>query len=271
MQWSDTGIILSANKYGESSLILRIFTPSRGVHAGLVRASKKTRNIYQVGNIVDVSWKARLEEHLGNFSCELKTSIAGFILNDADKLMGLQSACAMIEQTMAERDPHPELYNVLEVFLLILKTSLPLAGGIEGGKAQTGTIDNTINHHHSPSLTLPRKREGELSWQTHYIQLELELLTQLGFGLDLRSCAATGVTENLKYVSPKSGRAVSEEAGLPYADRLLLYPNLDENSGVQDIKDGLRLTAYFLNNHFFTEHNKKLPAVRERLEAKIYS
>lgn len=241
MEWKDTGIILSARKHGESSLIIRAFTPSRGVHAGLVRASKKSRNIYQVGNIVELSWKARLEEHLGNYICELKHSIAGYVLSDSARLIAMQSACTLVEQTMPERDPHPELYYVMEDFLLKLK--------------QTNNQQLTTNNH----------------WLSSYILLEIELLRQLGYGLDLETCAATGTKEDLAYISPKTGRAVSKEAGDPYKDKLFKYPNLDSaETSLEEIKNGLALTTHFLTKSLAEISHKTMPECRTRLEELIH-
>lgn len=196
----------------------------------MARAGRKNRSIFQPGNSVSVTWKARLEEHLGNFSCEYKDSVVGFILSDNKKLLALQSACSMIVNTMPERDPHPDLYYIFADFLSHLKDST--------------------------------------TWLSHYVLFEIELLKNLGFGLDLEKCAATGSSCNLAYVSPKTGRAICAEAGEPYKDKLFKYPNFINNE-VAEIAEGLKLTQHFLNEHFFIPHDKTLPSARERLVSRV--
>ncbi|MGB0555519.1 MAG: DNA repair protein RecO, partial [Alphaproteobacteria bacterium] len=171
MDWQDDGIVLSLRKHGESSVVVHLLTREHGRHSGLVRGgnSKKQRGVLQPGNEVHANWRARLEEHLGNFSVELLDGHTGRVLSDPSRLAAMSSACALLDICLPEREPYPNLFASLKALLLVFPD------------------------------------EG---WQGAYVAWELSLLTELGFGLDLSACAATGVTENLIYVSPKSGRAV---------------------------------------------------------------
>lgn len=230
MDWQEDGIILSVRKHGENSAIVNVLTRSYGRHAGLVRggSGKRMRGILQPGNKVQSSWRARLPEHLGNYTIEPITAYSAAALNDPNKLAALTSACALFEAALPEREPHPAIHEGFEVFLESLD-------------------DDSV-------------------WPVIYVKLEIGLLTELGFGLDLSHCAATGTTENLTHVSPKSGRAVSSEAAQPYKERLLPLPAflLDSNAEA-DISGGLRLTGYFLENHVFQHRESEVPAARRRL------
>ena len=181
--------------------------------------------------MVSATWRARLSEHLGTLTVELNTPYASLIMEDRSALLGLTSLCELA-RLLPERDPHPALY---EAFLLILEH-----------------FDN------------------ETVWPGLVVRWEFELLSELGFRLDLTVCAATGVTENLTYVSPKSGRAVSAEAAAPYADRLLALPAfLTSRRGgdisERDIRDAFVLTGYFLDKHVLAPRDLALPEARQRL------
>ena len=234
MEWHDDGIIIGARKHGETSVIATVLTREHGRHAGLIRggAGKRMRGIVQPGNKVRATWRARLSEHLGNFNLEPIESYAAAALSNGDRLAALTSACALIDTALPEREPHPALMDGLEILLCALN-------------------DDSV-------------------WPVIYVKWEIGLLTELGFGLDLTACAATGETEDLIYVSPKSGRAVSRAAGLPYKGKLLALPQfLVDSSAPADIEDGLRLTAFFLENHVFLHRDAKMPAARERLFDRI--
>ena len=228
MDWMDDGIVLGSRKYGENNAIVTLFTRKHGRHLGIVHGGRRVRGIYQPGNLVSTRWRARLSEHLGTFVCELNQSFAGTILDDSLRLAALISACAVANVTLPEREPHGAAYQGLLDFLGTLMTP---------------------------------------NWLCTYVRWELLLLKELGYGLDLAACAATGSKENLLYVSPKSGRAVSERAGAPYEDRLLPLPAFllydapwDKNA----IQDGLRLTGYFLDRHVFTTRKEGEPSARSR-------
>ncbi|PPR14247.1 MAG: DNA repair protein RecO [Alphaproteobacteria bacterium MarineAlpha9_Bin7] len=213
MDWTDEGIFLYARKYGEAASIATIFTCCHGRHAGLVRGgvSRRLKPILQTGNIVQCAWRARLEENLGSYTIELSRANAAALLDSPVALSGMNSACALSDVLLPEREPYPDVFHSLRNLLNIM--------------AQDD------------------------SWLAEYVRWELELLKELGFGLSLKSCAATGQTRNLVWVSPKTGRAVSGEAGAPYADRMLPLPKflLHENSpSVEELQTGLALTGHFL-------------------------
>tara|TARA_B100000959_G_scaffold73116_1_gene77683 strand:+ start:359 stop:1105 length:747 start_codon:yes stop_codon:yes gene_type:complete len=239
MNWSDIGIVLSARKHGEGSAIVSLMTLEHGRHAGLVRggSGKRARGIYEAGNLVSVEWRARLEDHLGSFTCELLQPQAALYLDDSFRLSGLSSACAVLEMALPEREPHPEIYESLFNFIVNLS--------------------------------------GD-TWLEEYVKWELDLLADLGFGLDLTSCASTGQNDELIYVSPKSGQAVSTNAGEPYKDKLLALPDflMNEQKNPPEIDFnalylGLNLTGYFLGRHVFIHHNNGEPPARIRLVDRI--
>ncbi|MBL6945241.1 MAG: DNA repair protein RecO [Rhodospirillales bacterium] len=236
MEWVDQGIVLSARRHGETSAIVTLLTRRFGRHAGLVRggAGKRLRGILQPGNTVQARWRARLPEHLGSMMCELTHSYAATVMDDADRLAALSSACALAEAALPEREAHEAVYDGLLVLLQAIE-------------------DDT--------------------WPTVYVHWEIGLLGELGFGLDLSECAATGRNDQLAYVSPKSGRAVSLAAGEAYKNKLLPLPAFLVSSqgkgSAQDVADGLRLSGYFLERHVFTHRDQGLPAARRRLAARL--
>ncbi len=246
MQWSESGIVLSARKHGESSAIVNLLTLSHGRHVGLVRGGtgKRLRGVLQPGNEVTATWRARLAEHLGNYTLELAAARAANLLDDGARLAALSSACAMAETVLPEREAHASVYAGFRVLLEAL--------------------------------------ESESTWPAVYVHWELGLLTELGFGLDLRRCAVTGGTDDLVYVSPRTGRAVSRSAGAEYADRLLVLPPFLLGNGGRgggwsgavgpsgrDIIEGLALTGHFLELHVLSPHGLRMPAARGRLLDRI--
>ncbi|MTI09802.1 DNA repair protein RecO [Curvivirga aplysinae] len=231
MEWKDEAIVLGTRKHGENSVILSLFTRERGRHSGLVRGafSKKNRGALQAGNKLSVVWRGRLEEHLGNFQVELLESNAAHLITDPGKLAALSTACVMVEFGFPEREPHPELFDTL--------ASLAVA----------------LDHD---------------NWPLIYVKWEVALLSELGFGLNFSECAATGQLDDLHFVSPKSGRAVSREAGQPYKDKLLPLPQFLIGKGEMDdvsYHQALRLTWYFFDRHMFAVRNKEMPDTRQRL------
>jgi DNA repair protein RecO (recombination protein O) len=236
VEWQDEGVVLAARRHGESSAVVSVFTPSQGRHAGWVRggAGRRARSLYEPGNRLRLTWRARLADQLGSFNAELEAATAARLLDDPDRLAGLGAACALLEATLPERDPHPILYNV---FLLLIDV-----------------------------LT------EENDWLEHYVRFELDLLAELGFGLDLSVCAVTGATTDLVYVSPRSGRAVSRAGAGAYADRLLPLPGFLLGQGTADpdqIRTGLRLTGAFLRRHLFDASERPMPSARERLARRL--
>ncbi|GGA05875.1 DNA repair protein RecO [Neptunicoccus cionae] len=233
MEWRDEGVILSARRHGESSVILEVLTKTHGRHAGVVRggASRKLAPVLQPGNQVEVEWRARLEEHLGGFHVELLRSRSA-IMGDRAALAALGAICALGGFALPERMELPEIYT----------RTIDLVDALEAG-------------------------EG---WQADYAIWELMLLEELGYGLDLGSCAATGTTQELVYVSPKSGRAVCRSSGLAYADRMLPLPVFLQLEGAEpeaaDILAALKTTGYFLERWLAPAlGNRPLPEARGRL------
>jgi len=251
MEWTDQGIVLSARRHGESSVILSLLTAAHGRHAGLVRggASRRQRGLLQPGNLVIATWRARLEDHLGNFTVELQHNPSAAWLDDAARLSALSSACSIADQTLPEREPCDTVYSGL----------LRLFAAMEEPDTAPGTTSGTASGMAS-------------DWASAYVEWELALLGELGFGLDLSACAATGQNDALAYVSPRSGRAVSISAGEPYRNKLLRLPGFLIGEGVAgpgDIAAGLALTGYFLDRHLFAPHQRALPDPRERLLDRI--
>ncbi len=247
MNWSDEAAVLSVRRHGESSVIAQLLTRNHGRHAGLVRggAGRKARGVFQPGNRVMARWRARLNEHLGTFTCELLESNAAELLEAPDLLAGLSAACATAEGSLPERQPHSAVYFGFTALIDALRA----AGRV-------------------PAAQSADRRH----WAEAYIRWELGLLGELGFGLDLTECAATGRNDDLAYVSPKTGRAVSISAGEEYRDRLLQLPKFLIDYGEpseKDIADGLRLTGYFLERHVFAPQNRRLPAARTRLAERL--
>jgi DNA repair protein RecO (recombination protein O) len=233
MEWSDEGIILSVRPHGETGAVLELFTRRNGRHLGLVHGgrSRKLRPILQIGTHVEASWKARIADNLGHFALELRKSYAALVLDEPAALAALTSIAALA-RLLPERDPHP---NLFEVTLFVL-----------------GYLD-----------------EREV-WPALLVRWELALLEELGFGLDLTSCAATGATTDLSYVSPKSGRAVSSAAGEPYKERLLALPHFllgraPDGVTAADVAAGLALTEHFLLARVLRPRDLTLPEARNRL------
>jgi DNA repair protein RecO (recombination protein O) len=237
MQWTDEGIVLSVRPHGETAAIVDLWTRAHGRHMGLVHGgrSRRLRPVLQAGNHVDATWKARLADHLGSMSLEMRRAFAAETLDDAQALMAL-SSIATLTGLLPERDPHPNLY---EITLFVL------------GFLNDATV-----------------------WPALLVRWELALLDELGFGLDLSQCAATGTNDQLIYVSPKSGRAVSASAGEPYRDKLLPLPQFltKGRSGsvtARDINLGFALTGHFIEKHLLEPRGQTLPASRMRLLAQL--
>lgn len=235
MDWTDQGIVLARRRHGESSAVVSLLTREHGRHAGLVRggAGKRAGSLYQPGNLLAAHWRARLAEHLGTLSAEMLDAFASRVLDDASRLAALSSACALLETALPEREPHLALFNATLALLRALVTG-----------------------------------RDALEWGSAYARWETRALAELGFGLDLEACAATGRRDDLAYVSPRTGRAVSGEAGAPYADRLFaLPPFLATAAPAGDaaaVAAALRITGHFLERHVFGPHDRRLPAARTR-------
>ena len=231
MHWTDEAILLSARPHGESALLVTLLTHDHGRHAGIVAGgqSKRHRASWQTGTLLDIKWTARLAEHLGTVGGEARTSYAARWLDDPARLGGVSAACAVAESCLPERVPHPPAFAAMVALL------------------------DGFSQDHWPSL---------------YAHWELGLLGELGYGLDLTQCAATGLSEDLIYVSPKSGRAVSRAAGEEYRDKMLALPPFLTAGITHDraeVASALALTGFFLERHVLTPQGRVLPAARSRL------
>lgn len=232
IEWQDEGILLSARAHGERDVLTSLLTFEHGRHAGLVIAgtSRRLSPMLQPGNRLEVAWKARLEGHLGRFAVEPRRLFASLLLEDALRLAASGAACALVEAALPEREPHAAIYAAL--------------------------------------LTLMEHLAANPGWPESFVRFELLLLTELGYGLDLSVCAVTGGTEELVYVSPKTGKAVSREGAGEWADRLLPLPGFLIGAAPADdaqIGQGLRLAGHFLRRHIFEPADRALPIVRDRL------
>src|SRR5215469_13051748 len=236
MQWHDTGFVLATRRHGESSLIVELLTREHGRHVGLLRGgqSPRMRAVLQPGNEVAALWRGRLAEHLGTFGCELVCANAARFLDDADRLAGLTSAAALLAGALPEREPQPEAFALFAHLIAAL--------------------------------------DSAVDWLPQYVKWEQELLGAMGFGLDLSRCAVSGEVADLAYVSPRTGRAVSRAAGLPYHDKLLALPGFlwrDEPADARQIALGMVLTEHFLVHHVFAPQGRALPAARVRFAERM--
>jgi len=233
MDWQDEALILGIRKHGETSAIIEVMTKAHGRHMGLVRGgrSSRMRPILQPGNSVTIEWRARLEEHLGTFQVEAGELRAANLMEGPSGIYGIQMLASHL-RLLPERDPHQQLYNAALVLL-----------------------DNFEHPEIAASLM---------------VRFELAMLEELGFGLELNKCASTGQQDQLVYVSPKSGRAVSKIAGAPYAERMLSLPGF-LNRHEQDwakvpqsnqIEAGFKLSGFFLERHIYTPRGIKYPDER---------
>ena len=237
MEWADEGIVLVVRSYGETSAIVEALTRAHGRHLGLVHggASRKSKAMLQPGNSLQLGWRARLNEQLGSYHAEPLRMRAGTILEHRESLAGLNAFAAVASALLPEREPHASIY-------------------------EAGT------------LLLDAIAEQDFAhWAPLYVRWEAGLLDELGFGLDLSHCAATGATDDLIYVSPRSGRAVSRDGGTAYADRLLKLPpfllgSQNAEPSADDIVAGLKLTSFFLLDRVLQPHGKELPQARIRLQ-----
>lgn len=236
MEWTDDAIVLGTRRHGEGGAVLEAMTRAHGRHLGLVRAARSQRSAaaLQTGNAVTLTWRARLDEHLGYFLVEPVRMRAAELMGTAIALESAQTLAAHL-RLLPERDPHPELHAALEA-----------------------VIDHLGDPWDAAELV---------------VRFEILVLAALGVGLDLGRCALTGATTDLAWVSPKTGRAATREAGAPYADKLLALPRfLAEDPGSNrapptwpELREGFGLTGSFLDRHVWGARNLAAPASRERL------
>ena len=237
MKFTDEGLIISQKKYGENSLIVKVFSREHGIYRGFVNSvkSSKDKAIYQIGNLISFEFRARTEENLGQFAAvDLAKSYCSKIMFDRFKLDCVNSLFSIIDSSFLERENHEILFEKLLIFL-------------------QKVVDE----------------DEAKNFLTDYIKLELKILKTLGYGIDLSSCVVTDSTVNLAFVSPKSARAVCLEAGMPYQNKLLKLPSFltDEKSAANenDLRDGLRLSGYFLEKFIFEDRKERL-GIRKKME-----
>ena len=237
MDWSDDAIVLSVRAHGETAAILETLTRGHGRHLGLVHggASRKARAVLQPGNTVRAHWRARLSEHLGTYAVEPETSRAGTLMDNRAALAGLNAFSSVASAVLPEREQHEPVFQAAEILL-------------------DAMTEDGFDH-----------------WAPLYVRWEAGVLEALGFGLDLSACASTGTTDDLVYVSPKSGRAVSACAGAPYRKKLFPLPGFllgsqNADPSRAEIATGLRLTGHFLLERMLAPHGRELPLARLRLD-----
>jgi len=235
IEWLDEGIVLAAQPHGEDAAVVHLLTREHGKHAGLARGAQGRRNraTYQPGTTVQARWRGRLAEHLGAYSCEPLHSPFANLIEMPERLTALAAAMAVADRALPEREVHTPIF--------------------EGTQALIEAL------HHD-------------AWAEAYVQWEVQVLRELGFGLDLRRCAGGG-RGPLVYVSPRSGRAVSEDAGAPYRHKLLPLPGFlagHGGGGPAEVAQGLRLTGHFLRRHILDPAELELPAARERFATAMH-
>jgi DNA repair protein RecO (recombination protein O) len=238
MEWTDDGIVLGIRRHGEANAILELMTRDHGRHLGLVRggAGSRMRPVLQPGNLLRAAWRARLDEHLGTFIVEGLNLRAASLFGSSHAVYAVTHV-ASIARLLPERDPHESVFEALEAML---------------------------DHLDDPALAA-----------SLVVRFELQLLTELGFGLDLLSCAATGTTSDLAYVSPKSGRAVSRDSGEAWRDKLLRLPDfiaaedIHARPSADALVDGFALTGFFLARHVLEPRGLALSDARSHFVAAV--
>lgn len=244
MEWQAPAIVLSARPHGEGGAVVSLLTEVQGRHAGLVRggASRGQAATWQVGNLVEARWVARLAEQLGALSGELVHPAAALAMEEPLALALLGAACAVAEGALPEREAHPGVFRGLLALVV-------------------------------------RLRDGAAPVLADYVRWEAALLAELGYGLDLARCAVTGAAEGLVHVSPRTGRAVSEAAAGPWRERLLPLPafllapserpGANDRAGPAECAAGLRLTGHFLARDAFGQFGRPLPVPRLLLADRV--
>ncbi len=231
MKISDCGIIVSKRLFEENGGIITVFTKEHGLCSGIVKNlySGKGTSVYQIGNFVDFTWNARLSTHVGTVKCEVIRSYISQIIYNKTKLYALNSILDIVTSSLKPHEKYPDLFDHIHGYI-------------------TGLVG------------------GDFSFLS-YIKAELYLLNQVGYSLDLSKCAVNQLAENLSYVSPKSGKAVSEEAGAPYASQMLPLPSFlttdTEPLSAEEARAALSLTGYFFKRYVL--HNQAEPLSRTML------
>ncbi|MBE7210314.1 MAG: DNA repair protein RecO [Gluconacetobacter diazotrophicus] len=238
MEWEAPAIVLSAAPYGEGGVVAHVFARERGSFRGLVRggASRAQAAIWQPGNLIRADWRARLVDQLGTLKGELVHPCAAGAMNSAFCLAMLSAACAVADGALPEREAHPDCFEALITLLTLVGVN---------------------------------PADGEGRGPAALVRWEASLLRELGYGLDLSRCAATGEREGLDLVSPRTGRAVRSDAAGEWRDRMLRLPPLLMDPAVdgdpEQWRDGLALTGHFLARDVFGVRHRPVPAARVRL------
>ncbi len=240
MDWDAPSIVLDVRPYGEGDAVAGVMTEAHGLHRGLARggAGRTGAAIWQPGNLVQVRWVGRLAEQLGSFAAELVHPAAALAMDDPLALALLSAACAVADGALPEREPHPRVFH--------------------------GLLQLIAHLAQDPTLRPPLLAD--------LVRWETLLLADLGYGLDLTACAVTGATSGLAYVSPRTGRAVTNEAAGAWTGRLLRLPGFlvgANTSAAADWRDGLTLTGHFLARDAFGHHHRPLPAARRMLYDRV--
>lgn len=234
--WTDQGIVIAVRPHGENGAVVALLTEGVGRHVGYVRGAQsvKKRGVLQIGNLCTAHWSARVSDSMGNYNLEQDRNLASAIWDEPLKLQAMMAACALCDGLLPEREPHPGLFYGMQALFENL--------------------------------------DGE-NWGAIYVAWEIALLKELGFGLDLARCAGGGDDNDLAYVSPKSGRAVSQIAGDPYKEKLFPLPDFLKPGGQkadsEEVLKGLRITSYFLEHRVFAQHYNGIPSERLILEEKL--
>ena len=236
MIWQGEGLIVNIQKYSEHNLIISLFTQERGILKAMVRGgqSAKRKAVFQLGNLISGTWKTRLESQLGSFSAE--NSICNYnakFINQKSKILALKAIIELIYIATREGEAYERLYNITLSFLNNLTTKAFILN--------------------------------------NYITYELSFLAEIGYGLNLSECAVTGKKENLYYISPKTGMAVTKEIGQKYHDKLIILPNFIKNKGenITNIKEAFNLTGFFIEKHLLIANYLKMPFSRTQLEQSL--
>ena len=236
MNWTDEGLLLGVTPHGEKSAVIRVFTKTKGIHAGIIQNafSKRMISTLQPSSQLYLNWSSRLEEHLGSYKVDLLKTRADILIGNKLGLDAFNSIAALCISTLAERDPIPNLYKITVKFL--------------------------------DQIAAQKK------WEFFYLDWELHLLNSIGYGLDLKKCVVTGTTQNLFYISPKSGKAVCREKGIKYDKKLLRFPDILKFSNQNkefnrlDLLSGLNITGFFLKKWLsYSIQNKQTMKIRQRL------
>ena len=229
-EFHEEAFVLSARSHGDTGVVVDLLTETNGRHAAYVAggASRKMKPFLQAGARVIADYRARTSDHLGSARLEAVGEGPSALFDDPLALTGLAAAAAVAQGALPEREPHPGAFLAFEALM--------------------------------GAFIIPEV------WPAIFVRFEAGLLEDLGFGLDLSRCAATGTMDDLIYVSPRTGRAVSREAGAPYADKMLALPpfmlGAQAGLGEGDVGAGLELTGHFLEQFVFHPQNRPIPPAR---------